>query len=99
MQMHINVDWQILKQKRLLAAKCNNDKENTSRIVYNYKVGDRILTFCSRSERTYTRKLNSPTKGPFVITKVYKNGTVEIEKKGFFERINIRHIKPHHIEL
>ena len=49
-QMHINVDWQILKQKRLPAAKRNNDKENTSRIVYDHKVGDRILIVCSRSE-------------------------------------------------
>ena len=47
-QMHINVDWQILKQKRLLAAKRNNDKENMSRIAYDYKVGDRILIVSSR---------------------------------------------------
>ena len=79
--MQINVDWQILKQKRLLTAKRNNDKENSSRITHDHKVGDQILIVHSRSEQTHTRKLNSPTEGPFVVTKVYKNRTVEIERE------------------
>ena len=55
MHMHINVDWQILKQKRLLEAKRNNHRENASRIAYDYKGGDKILIVQSRSERTHTR--------------------------------------------
>ena len=90
---------QILKQTRLLAAKCNNDKVNAPQITHDYKVGDQILIVHSRSEQTHTRKLNSPTKGPFVVTKVYKNGMVEIQRKGFFERIIFHQIKPYQIEV
>ena len=42
------------------------------------------------------RKLSSPTERPIIITKGYKNGTVEFERKGLLERIKIRQIKPYH---
>ena len=64
MQMQINVNWQALKQKRLIAAKRNNRKENASRVQREYKIGDQILIVQLRSERTYVRKRNSPTEGP-----------------------------------
>ena len=96
MQMQINVDWQILKQKRLITtAKRNNDKEHASRIQHEYKLDYRILIVSLRSERTYMRKLSSPIEGPYVIANMYKNGTVEVERMGFFERINIRRTKPY----
>ncbi len=39
------------------------------------------------------RKLDSPTEGPFKITKVNTNGTVEIRKGIACETVNIRRIK------
>jgi len=38
--------------------------------------------------------MNKPTKGPFIVTKVHHNGTVEINRGHFHETINIRRIKP-----
>jgi hypothetical protein len=34
------------------------------------------------------------TKGPFTITRVFNNGTVQFDRNGFLETINIRRIKP-----
>ena len=33
--------------------------------------------------------------GPFIITKVYGNGTIRIKRKGFTEPLNIRRLKPY----
>ena len=40
------------------------------------------------------RKISAPTKGPYVIVKVNRNGTVVIERNSYYETINIRQIRP-----
>jgi hypothetical protein len=40
-------------------------------------------------------KLNVPTKGPFTITQVNTNGTVQISQGNVVEAINIRQPKPY----
>ena len=37
-----------------------------------------------------------PYEGPYVITQVYNNGTVEIRKGSVLQRLNIRLLKPYH---
>jgi hypothetical protein len=41
--------------------------------------------------------MSQPTKGPYIITKVNNNGTVEINRGSFHETINIRRLKPFNI--
>ncbi len=41
------------------------------------------------------RKLASPRDGPYEITRVYDNGTVQINKGVISERVNIRRIFPY----
>ena len=38
--------------------------------------------------------LQPPTEGPYIITKIFKNGTVENDGKRYLERINIQRINP-----
>ena len=95
MQMHINIDWEKLKRKRIIATKKNNLRENKNRIDHEYQIGEQILIVRKRSDRNTQQKLNLPTEGPYCITKTFKNGTVEIDRKGYLERINIRRIKPY----
>jgi hypothetical protein len=40
------------------------------------------------------RKLSKPCKGPYLVTSVYKNGTIRIQKEIVSERVNIRRITP-----
>jgi hypothetical protein len=40
------------------------------------------------------RKLSSPCMGPYAVTQVYNNGSVQIQKGIVSERVNIRQISP-----
>ena len=61
------------------------------RVDYDYTVGDKVLLI----QTDIQRKLDEPMQGPFNITKVYTNGTVEIARGSLFERINIRRLRPY----
>jgi hypothetical protein len=84
------VNWdQIQKRKQDIINK-SNQKENKSRIPYEYKVGDQVLLETPR----ILRKLSTPCTGPYPVTNVYNNGTIRIQKGIVSERVNIRRITP-----
>ena len=95
MQTKVKVDWEILKQIRKQNMLKNNIKENAKRIEHTYKVGDQVLIYMLRDQRSKTPKLGRPTEGPYEITKIYKNGTVEILRGNYHEKINIRRLQPY----
>jgi hypothetical protein len=83
-------NWdQIQKRKQDIINK-SNQKENKSRIPYEYKVGDQVLL----ETPGILRKLSTPRTGPYPVTNVYKNGTIRIQKGIVSERVNIRRITP-----
>jgi hypothetical protein len=92
----IQIDWDNIHSNRLKLLEASNAKENKSRLIQPYTPGDKILIVLDPDERRSQPKLNKPTKGPFTITKVHSNGTVEINRGSFTEIINIRRIKPFH---
>ena len=53
----------------------NNARENGLRINHDYQVGDKVLI----TNNDIHRKLNCPTKGPFIIVQTYTNGTVRVK--------------------
>eukprot|EP00957_Ditylum_brightwellii_P000448 34710-Ditylum_brightwellii.AAC.1 len=72
----------------------NNERENEKRLEYEYRVGEYVLIVKSASERRLQRKMNMPTEGPYKILKVFKNGTIKIQR-GYTEKINTRRVKPY----
>ena len=86
------VNWDQIAQKRDILARKDNVRENSKRLPYEYTVGEKVLIVNKRYERN--SKLSAPTKGPYVIIKVNKNGTVVIERNQYHETINIRRIRP-----
>jgi hypothetical protein len=80
---------QIQKRKKDIINK-SNQKENKSRIPYEYKVGDQVIL----ETPGIPRKLSTPCTGPYSVTNVYKNGTIRIKKGIVSERVNIRRITP-----
>jgi hypothetical protein len=83
-------NWdQIQKRKQDIINK-SNQKENKSRIPYEYKVGDQVLL----ETPGILRKLSTPRTGPYPVTNVYNNGTIRIQKGIVSERVNIRRITP-----
>jgi hypothetical protein len=83
-------NWdQIQKRKQEIINK-SNQKENTSQIPYEHKVGDQVLL----ETPGILRILSTPCTGPYPVTNVYKNGKIRIQKGIVSERLNIRRITP-----
>jgi len=85
------VNWNDLQAKKLQRRRTNNEQENRKRIKYHFKVNDEVML----EHNTLQRKINPLGNGPFTITKVYTNGTVQIQKGIVSERVNIRRISPY----
>ena len=71
------------------------DKE---RKIHDYKVGEYVL-WCRKTEKYSTGKLESRWEGPYLITKVYENGVIEIadEMEGVVQSVNGNKLKPYFI--
>jgi hypothetical protein len=90
----VQIDWNSINQECRKQLEASNNKENKTRINKNYLPGDQVLIVLDSDERRSQPKLNQPTKGPYTITRVHTNGTVEIDRGHFTETINIRRLKP-----
>ena len=80
-----------IRSRRQQLIDSNLIRENRRRIDYNYSVGERVWI-----------KVYDPTKmdprlhGPYQITRVYVNGTVDVQlKPGVIQRYNIRKVVPY----
>ncbi len=97
---HIFVDWEEIKCQRTKQTKANNTKENKKRIVYEYKVGDKVMIVIKYNEQQKMPKLSSPMlPSYFVIMKTYsgsKSGTVCINQGTFQENISICCLAPYY---
>jgi hypothetical protein len=71
-----------------------NQKENQSCLIKQYSPGDKILITLDSDECCSQPNMNAPTKGPYTITRVHTDGTVDISCRNMVETINIRRIKP-----
>jgi hypothetical protein len=61
-------------------------KENKSSISYEYEVGFQVLL----ETPGILWKFSTPRTIPYPITKIYKNGTIRIQKGVVLKRVNIR---------
>ena len=88
------IDWnKIFDRKREQQIKDNN-RENLGRSNYEYSIGERVMIIKRTDERT-GKLIDCEHEGPFVITRIYGNGTVRIRRTGFTEPLNIRRLKPY----
>ena len=92
MQNKIFVDWAKINDAKQRASIMANKRENSVRLQHNYKKGNYVLLFSDRIDTS--RKINSPTEGPYEILKVYSNGTIRIQRKNYTETVSIRRVKP-----
>jgi hypothetical protein len=84
-------DWKQIGEYRQHQTDCSNKRENSTRVDYDYKVGDKIL-ICKDG---ILRKAESIwRKDPWTITTVHTNGTIRIQCRTKSERINIRRVTP-----
>jgi len=92
----VAVDWEAINHEhQWLVAASNNNKGNKYRLNKQYAPWDQVLIVLDADEWWSQPKLNVPTKGPFTITQVNTNGTVQISQGNVVEAINIRQPKPY----
>ena len=84
-------NWKELSIRKQSLVHKNTLRENQKRIDYDYQVDDLVYV----TKDGIFRKLDSPKQGPYVITDVFANGTVCIQRGAVNERINIRRLEPH----
>ena len=90
----VRLDWELLHNRRLDKARKDNDRENKSRIDYEYKPGDLVKLKLHPSDRKW--KMNDPFAGPYTVKKVGTNGVMDIDFGGYSEPIHIRRLHPFH---
>jgi len=88
--MEANVE--LARQRREAAINQNNARENRSRVAHNYKKRDWVLIL----SRHLDPKLQLHP-GPFkVLSYDQSSGTLHIQRKHYFEPINIRNVRPYY---
>ena len=87
-----DIDWTVIKERKRRLISRNNQHENSKRIPYQYKVGDKILIRNSWK----AKYASSPYDGPYECTSVYDNGTLRYRKGVVEHVINIRNVTPYY---
>jgi hypothetical protein len=83
-------NWDQTQKRNYDIINKTNQKENKSRIPYEYKVVEQVLL----ETPGILRRLSTPCTGPYPVTNVYKNDTISIQKGIESERANISRIAP-----
>ena len=88
-------DWSYIANRKQRLIQQNNKRENAKRIAHTYEVGDRVRI----THDPHRKHGDDITKGPFVITRVNDNGTVQLRMElpsgnAKYETWNIRQIRP-----
>jgi hypothetical protein len=84
-------NWKKIGEHRQRLTDLNTEKENSKRIDYDYKVGQKVL-ICKEGILRKTESRYKPE--PWTITTVHTNGTIRVQSGNKSERINIRRVKP-----
>ena len=84
-------NWKLIRERKQKLIKYNNDKENRTRKVHNYKIDDLVLI---KNEQS-TKYGNTAYSGPYTVTSVNNNGTIHVNKGIVTDVINIRNVHPY----
>ena len=88
------VDWRVVTTAKQRQVDIDNVRENAKRVTHDYAIGDQVYV-----EMTgIYRKLYYRKQGPYRITEVFTNGTVQVQRGQVNRRINIRRLKPHFVD-
>jgi hypothetical protein len=74
----VEINWTAIHQERQRLGSASNNKENKSRLDKQYAPGDQVLMVLDADKWHSQPKMSVHTKGPFTITQVNSNGTVQI---------------------
>ena len=84
-------DWNAIGRRRQELVDQNTRCENARRVDFDYGLGMKVLLI----NEGKIRKAQDRYSGPYVITEVHTNGTVQIQRETWSERLNIRRLVPY----
>jgi hypothetical protein len=84
-------DWKTIGEHRQRLTDRNTDRENSGRIDYDYKVGQKIHV---QNEGILCKAQSIWQNDPWTITTVHTNGTITVQCGNKLERLNIKRVKP-----
>ena len=93
LQIQTTINWESIKNKKRILALENNRQEIKTRVSHTYNVGDKSLITSYRGN--VRRKLEQPNEVPYEILEVHDNGTVNIWRNTYSEKINTRRLNPY----
>ena len=82
------INWDLIRQNKRSIAIRNNLRENSSRLEWDYKIGDKVLLDYKH------RKLDRLYLGPYNIVGIHSNGTIKIQKGRTELTINVQQLHP-----
>lgn len=86
----VMVDLLTIQEKRQVMIDNNLRRQNEKRREFQYQVGGEVLI-----KAVDPSKMQEKAHGPYVITQVYTNGTVDVQRNhNVVERLNIRRLVP-----
>jgi hypothetical protein len=94
LNVSFQADWDYIKEQKQHHILQNNKKENAKRIPHTYTVGDQVMV----KEDPHRKLSGARFSGPYTVTQVYDNGTVQLSKAtnggAVLTTWNIRNVKP-----
>ena len=85
------VDWQVVTAAKEHQVDIDNVRENTRQVTHVYAIGDQVYVEMTGIYRI----LDYKRQGSYIITEVFTNGTVKLQRVKVNEKIYIRRLKPH----
>jgi hypothetical protein len=95
LNVSFEANWQCIRDRKQKLITKNNARENATRLVHNYTVGDRAMVRQDPNRKHGTDQF----RGPYTVTQVYDNGTVKLSRAtpaggAVYETWNIRNVDP-----
>ena len=85
-------DWALIAQQKQESINKSNFQESKKRIKHEYQIGDKVLL----TKPGILRKMSNPRTGPYLVKRIFTNGTLLIEQGAVLQRVNIRRVSPYH---
>ena len=88
-------DWKYIQSRKQKMIIKNNIRENAKRTEYVYDLNELVLL-----KRDWSSKYGTTSyDGPYPITKINDNGTVQLQMDNVYDTVNLRNIKPYQTKI
>ena len=87
-------DWSDIGKRRQQLVDRSNARENKKRVPFDYTVGSKAMII-KATDGSHLPKTEDVHEGPYLVTQVFTNGTVRLQRGSVNERLNVRRLTPY----